>query len=228
VHCKFFLQVQALFFETNNFNLINFFQEKIDELIRKQVNQMRPIALRCTRLVHQTMKEMIKSCLDGDHDFPEANSAITKIAEKILDEMARNSTIIVENYIDVQTTALYTSDKDFFNKFSTSMGTINPVKLGMLPMRMFTDEKDEASLLSDGTNVDYPEEEEVTARQKELCGKVRELIKEYFDITRSRVADHVPKALLHSLIYAATNKKRVESELVRQFVILQFHAIGKL
>jgi len=172
---------------------------------------MKPVALHCTKLVHQTIMEMIRNCLDTSHRFPAINAEIMKITISMLDRMAKLTKLLVESYIDVQAASAFTSNHNYIGEIKNSMSTLNPVELGRLPVHMYTDSNEDIEMLVDGTkskiNVD------ISKPQTDLLTKVRGLLKVYFDIVRDQVADHVPKTLLHSLVYAASST--IYAELVR-------------
>jgi len=183
-------------------------------LIKQKVAEMKPVALHCTKLVHQAMIEMIRNCLDTSHRFPAINAAIMKITVSMLDRMAKFTKLLVESYIDVQAMSAFTSNPNYIEEIKKSMSNLNPVGLGRLPVQVYTDSSnDDLLMLVDGAKSAAPNDPEISKHQAELFVKVRGLVKAYFDIVRDQVADHVPKTLLHSLIYASSNK--IDAELVR-------------
>jgi len=51
--------------------------------------------------------------------------------------------------------------------------------------------------------------DELTEPQKNVCETVRILVEWYFGLVKEQVQDHVPKSLLHSLVYHTVDKLNV-------------------
>jgi len=177
---------------------------------------MKPVALHCTKLVHQTMIDIIRNCLGPDHRFPAINAAITRITVSMLDRMAKSSKLLVERYIEVQAESAFTNNIPYTNKIRKSMSTMNLVGLGRLPIETFTDSNDDVLMLVDWEILATKEDNEISERQAALFAKIRGLVNVYFQMVRYQVADHVPKTLLHSMIHAASEK--ITAELVKQIL----------
>ena len=177
---------------------------------------MKPVVLTCAHLVHQEMISMIDLCLDKDHRFQSVNQGIFEVVNKLLNERMDETRKVLENYIEIQASSGLTWDEKYHDELQTLMKDINSVDLGKVSSELVINRgnSDPLLTLSNGGKLKPSTGSGLSPEQIKACESVRKLLDMYFLIVRKQVQDHVPKTLLHSLIFHAVT--HVNLKLVSQ------------
>jgi hypothetical protein len=173
---------------------------------------MKPVAQHCAKLVHQEMIGIIQMCLDSNHRFLGINDAICEVVTDLLERRSEVATAILDNYIDVQAASAFTASVEYHTEITTSMASLNSVDLGNLPLPLTLKNgttNEPLVTLSSGEKLQPNGPSGFTPEQDAAAQKVKKLIQTYYDIVRKQVLDHVPKSLLHSLIYHTADELSV-------------------
>lgn len=169
---------------------------------------MKPVALHCVDMVHTEMRKTIAKCLPYEQRFLTVNDAIETVVIDLLTANERVTRDIMETYIDIQASCAKTFDQTYRAELAEKMGTVNTVGLGDMPLsHILTDNNGAALLTLSGSQAfSLDPNSTFTQQQTTLCQIVRDLIETFFNIVRRQVQDHVPKSLLHALIYSTVDK----------------------
>ncbi|CAL8117732.1 unnamed protein product [Orchesella dallaii] len=193
--------------------------DTFQELAKRAVRKMKRPVFECNKLVLKEMIDTIDSCLDSDviTRYPKLGKAITEVVTKFISEKYESCSKYLSNFMLAEGSFAKTSKHDFLKQLyaAEKVGPVENSNASDSDDDDDDEEDDSDEEASPSTNAYNDDDSESEADDSEdttpqwttnnTLSKLRELIKQYFELTKIDIKDHVPKAIATQLVYAVVD-----------------------
>lgn len=185
-------------------------QDAFQELAKTELNRLHPLVFQCAGMIQDEMKKAIKTACDrnGATVYPKLYNKIQLEAAELISECHAKCASYLKDYLNAEACiARRIKDKEFRNKVHNNEGRDS-----------HDDGDDDREYFQNGGGSSSGEESDnetgagFQAKSFQYEGrtqhrkKVREEVREYFDVAKRDILEHVAKGITYKLIYGVSDE----------------------
>ncbi|CAL8129032.1 unnamed protein product [Orchesella dallaii] len=199
--------------------------DAFQELAKRVIQKLRPLVMNCTELVYMEMLKAIKTCFDPEATvrYPKLNNNIEVVASDLINQRYMACKTYLEDYMNAEAAIAKTSKPQFLKLLQSisKKGGVEESNSDQNYNYKNSDNERSNDDTSDGEafNDSDSDEDSYKANKKKSFakapkanghGNVRKLIQCYFDLSKTDMIDHVPKAIAYKLVYGVVDEMNKE------------------
>jgi len=163
------------------------------DLVKTQIKRLETPAVTCAMYIDIEMKKIIENCVSKLEfemmRFPRLKTAIVTLIEDMLSQRLLVVQEMLKTYVQVEASYVATNKKEFNAEEEQSLNNMDVVGARF------------SFGQTDGNTAVGQSGAPLNKKQEKLCQIVRNLMTHYFQIIREMLQDHVPKAIMYTVVY---------------------------